>query len=741
MKRRLCFVWLPAAILAIVLPSRAGHPPRVTKSPAGRYSVRPAEFSSPPKIDGVLENPFWEKGTVIEDFTQFEPLEGGTPSEKTRAYLAYDKDNLYLAFRCDDSDPEAVRACLTPRDKPEQDDGITVYLDTFNDKKRAFVFQVNPCGIQVDGVYTESTRRHRGGRGSGGFERFDRNWDTYFLADARMDEKGYTIEMAIPFKSLRFPNAEAQIWGIKIQRSIRRKNEEIYWPPHTRDVNGFLVQSGSLEFHGAVAKGKNIEIMPVATGMQQSGQKFDPQAGLNFKWGVTSDMTFDSTLNPDFSQIEADMPQNDVNQRYALYYPEKRPFFLEGKDYFDTPFELIYSRTIVDPQWGFKLSGKTRGLTIGVLSAMDVNSPEIRLDEPEEEEEEDDVDEGPFYRGLVNIFRLKKDLFSESSIGIIATDKEQGISSGSLTDKFNRVAGVDGHFKFLRYNRFSFQVVGSVTKTAEEKTGFVPAYTLNLSHVSRHLQLTADYSSVPPDFEASLGYFRRKDIRYLRSRASYSFLPQNDLIVSIRPSLEYRRNYDFTGTLTDDEYSLSCFITGWRQSYLWASFTSGLERYNDIDFYQKDLMIGLGTEPLAWLSGDIRYRFGDGIYYDENPYLGYKKGLEMEIILKPFPNLGLLYSYENDRFYMDKGGESVYNINIISQRINYQLTRPLSVRLITDYNDYYKELYVSLLLGYQHNTGTVFYLGVDDNRARDESGVFRSAGRYYFIKFSYWWRL
>jgi hypothetical protein len=724
----------------MVLPSLAAHPPKAAKPAAGRYSVSLAEFSSPPKIDGVLENPFWEEGTVIEDFTQFEPVEGGTPSEKTRAYIAYDKDNLYLAFRCHDSNPDAIRACLTPRDKPEQDDGITVYLDTFNDKKRAFVFEVNPCGIQVDGIFTESTGRRRGG-GRVGFERFDRNWDTYFLADARIDEEGYTIEMAIPFKSLRFPNAETQSWGIKIMRSIRRRNEEIYWPPHTRDVNGFLVQSGTLEFHGAIAKGKNIEIMPVATGLQQSGQRFDPQAGLNLKWGVTSDMTFDSTLNPDFSQIEADMPQNDVNQRYALYYPEKRPFFLEGKDYFDTPFELLYSRTIVDPQWGLKLTGKTKGFTIGVLSVMDLNSPEISLVEPEEDDDTDGGLEEISYRSLVNVFRLKKDLFSESSIGIIATDKELGTSGGNLTDTFNRVAGVDGHFKFLRYNRFSFQFIGSVTKTAEEKTGLVPAYTLNFSHMSRHFQLTADYSSVPPDFEASLGYFRRKDIHYLRTRASYAFLPQNDLVVSIRPSVEYRRNYDFAGVLTDDEYSVSCFLTGWRQTYLWGSFTSGLERYNDVDFYQKDLTVGLGSEPLSWLSGNARYRFGDGIYYDDNPYLGYKSGLEMEVIFKPFPNLGLLYSFANDAFFKERGGEKVYDINIISQRINYQISRPLSVRLITDYNDYYKELYVSLLLGYQHNSGTVFYLGVDDNRARDENGVFQGTGRYYFVKFSYWWRL
>jgi len=715
--------------------SLAASPPKTSKPAAVIYAISIPEFSSPPRIDGVLDDPFWESGTLIEDFTQFEPLEGGTPSEKTKAYLGHDRENLYVALRCFDSDPKAIRACLTPRDKAPADDGVTIYLDTFNDKKRAFVFQINPCGIQTDGILTEGSGRRRMG-----FDRFDRNWDTFFLADAHVDELGYTVEMAIPFKSLRFPNASSQTWGIKIQRSIPRKNEEMYWPPHTRDSNGFLVQSGTLKIDGPIAKGKNIEVMPVVTGLKATERRFDPQGGLNLKWGLTSDIVLDSTYNPDFSQIEADMPQIDVNQRYALYYPEKRPFFLEGKDYFETPFELVYTRNIVDPQWGVKLTGKNKGTTIGLLSSMDMNSPEITIYESSAAEDDGET-EGPLYRSFVNIFRLKKDLFSESSIGVIATDKEMGIWGDPLTENYTRVAGVDGHFKFLRYNRLSFQAVGSMTKTGGEKTDFVPAFTFGLSHNSRHLQISADYSSVPPDFEASLGFFRRKDVQSFNVRAGYALLPQNEWIVSIRPSVEYRRIYDFNGTLTDDEYSVSCFLSGWRQTYMWTWYSSGLERYEGVDFYQKGLMIGLGSEPLSWLGAEIRYDFGDGIYYDLNPYLGYKTGLEMGLILKPFSNLNVSYSLGNNRFYKSQGGEAVYKINVISQRINYQVTRPFSARLITDYNDYYRTLYISALLSYEYRPGTVFYFGVDDNRERDFQGFFRGTGRYYFVKFSYWWRV
>ena len=250
------------------------------------------------------------------------------------AHFGYDLERLYIAIQCFDSNPTAVRACLSQRDKVYGDDGVTIYLDTVSDKKRAFVFKVNPCGIQSDGIYTEIGRRR------GGYERVDYNWDTYFQAAAAIDSSGYTVEMAIPFKSLRFPNTPTQVWGLQILRTIPRKNEDIYWPPRSRDVNGFLVQAGRLEINGRIEKGKNFEILPVLTGAKRASEKLEPEAGLNLKYGVTSDLTADVTFNPDFSQVEADMPQNDVNQRYALYYPEKRPFFWRERIYLTPPWSL-----------------------------------------------------------------------------------------------------------------------------------------------------------------------------------------------------------------------------------------------------------------------------------------------------------------------------------------------------------------------------------------------------------------
>ena len=704
------------------------------------YRVVVPPFANPPDIDGRLDDPFWENAAVLDNFTQYEPVEGNEPTEKTVAYMGYDANNLYIAVRCFDSNPKAVRACLTQRDQVMGDDEITIYLDTFNDKKRAFAFLVNPCGVQSDGIYVESSGGRRGRGRGGGFDRIDKTWDTYFLTDANMDDEGYTVELAIPFKSLRFPHSQQQTWGMQIQRNIRRKNEEIYWYPRSRDINGFLIQAGVIQIDGSLNKGKNFEVMPVVTGLKERGQKADPQAGLNLKYGITSDLTADATLNPDFSQVEADMPQIDVNQRYALYYPEKRPFFLEGKDFFDTPIELMYSRTIVNPSWGLKLTGKMGKTTLGFLSTYDLNATSIDNPEEEEEDEDEEEEDDIVRKGFVNVFRMKQDLFTESHIGLIFTDIELTESEGISVSDYNRVGGVDGLFKFWNNYQFSFQLVGSQTKVGEYKSSLVPAAQFNFNARGRHLSFSADYTHIPPDFEASSGFFRRKDIKSFSSRLGYAFLPMTDLIVDIRPSLQYRRIYDFENILTDEEYEFGFFMSGWRGTFISARVSRELERYEGIDFRKTSFRTWFRSEPLSWLSGGLNFSMGDSIYYDE-PYLGYKYSYGLDLTLKPITNLRLLYEYRNDTFYKTKGGELEYRVNVLTQRIGFQITRHLSLRLITDYNDYDKEIFNSILLSYQLNPGTVFYVGFDDSQLQDERGIYRIEGRYFFVKFSYWWRI
>lgn len=728
---------LAAALSALLGGLYAGSGPAA--GPAAKpgpkaLTVDAVRFEQIPEIDGQLEPSIWARAFIIEDFVQYEPQEGAAPSERTVAYLAYDSKSLYIAVRCFDSDPKAIRACLTQRDKVMGDDEVTVYLDTFNDKKRALVFQVNPCGVQSDGLYTEPTGRSGRG-GSMGFDRIDKSWDTYFRAAAAIDAEGYTIEMAIPFKSLRFPHAAVQTWGLQIMRSIRRKSEEVYWPARSRNVDGLLVQAGRFTIEGEIEKGRNLEIMPVLTGAKATGEKIDPQAGLNLKYGLTSDLTADATVNPDFSQVEADMPQVDVNQRYPLYYPEKRPFFLEGKDFYETPIELVYTRTMLDPSYGLKFSGKTGPYALGFLSVLDANTPDIDFPGAAPP---DVAERGP--KGLFNVLRVRRDLFSESSIGFILTDKEMGYDGESLTRNHNRVAAIDGLFKFAGHYRLSFQLAGSQSRMGEAETGFAPALALNLSRQSRHLQMSVDWTSIHPDFEAASGFLRRKDIHSLNARVGYSFLPQTSALISVTPSLNYRRIYDFDKTLTDEEKEFSLTVSGWGQSFFWMNYQDTFERYNGVDFKTRDWRFNLSAEPLAWLSGRLSLGFGDGIYYDDIPYLGYKSNWSAMVTLKPLSNVRLFTSFTSSEFFGERGGERVYAVHILSERVSFQVSKPLSLRLIADWNDYYRKLYLSFLLSYQLNPGTVFYAGVDDDREEDAAGLLRSKGRYVFVKFSYWWR-
>ena len=696
--------------------------------------IQPGFLSSPPRIDGQLGNPEWREAAVISDFVQYEPQEGAPPTEKTIVYLGYDSENFYLAFECHDSNPEAIRCTLCQRDRVQGDDLVSVYLDTFNDRRRAFVFQANPRGVQVDGIYVEANPRRNRGR-SENFDRIDRNWNGYFRSAARKTDSGYVIEMSIPFKSLRFPNKNFQSWGIILRRQIPRKNEDLYWPPRSRDVNGLLVQAGSLSMNRSLMRGKNLELMPTVVGSRALGEKFRPEIGANVKYGITSDVTADLALNPDFSQIEADIPQNEVNQRYPVYYPEKRPFFLEGKDIFDTPFELLYSRKIVSPVWAAKLTGKIRNTSFGIMSALDdlptaIEIPGAPL-----------LDENAAYRSLNNVLRLRQDLYSESYLGFIAADKEMGLAGSPVSSDYNRLAGIDGQFKLSPTNRLAFQLVGSRSRVAGSTTALAPAWHFGFNHQDRHLNYSLDWFSVHPDFEAGLGFLRRKDIHSLNLRAGYAFLPENDYVISVTPSVSYRRIYDYSGILTDEDTDLSLMVSGWRQTFLFFNYSHTFEKYNGVDLRPRQFRFTIFSAPLSWLSGRISGSTGSSIYYDDLPYLGFSNSVEGELNFRPLQNLVASLRLKDLNFYEYRGGPRVYRVTILSQRINFQLNRGLFLRAITDYDSYYKKIYLSGLLGYELNPGTCFYLGVEDHRERLGTDRYQLTGRYYFVKFSYWWRV
>ncbi|MEE8129469.1 MAG: DUF5916 domain-containing protein, partial [Vicinamibacterales bacterium] len=453
-----------------------GPPPpaAVPRSDGLRATI--GRTSQPPRIDGRLDDAVWQTATHITEFTQMAPVEGAPGTERTEVWMAYDSDNMYFAFYAHYSDPGMMRINRADRDDIRGDDQMTVLFDPFLDQQRAYQFEVNGYGVQADSLVnadgttgrsssmmssqSSSSRNSRRSRGSsmsssGSFGiRGDDSWNALFDTSGQIVEDGWTAEMAIPFKSLRYParaGGGLHRWGFQITRRIRGKSEAQSWSPVSRAVTGQLTQFGVLEGLESLSQSRNLEILPELTGLRfgtldDDTGRFDQRdpvgdIGVGIKYGITPNLTVDLTYNPDFSQIESDRPQIETNQRFALLFPEQRPFFLEGQEIFQisTPLNLLNTRTIVDPRLGGKLTGKVGNITLGVIVADDEAAG--RLDD------RTDPRFGATAQTVVG--RARYDFYSESYLGAIMTAREFG-------HEHNRVAGVDGRFRLGQTHRVSF---------------------------------------------------------------------------------------------------------------------------------------------------------------------------------------------------------------------------------------------------------------------------------------------
>src|SRR5579864_432023 len=316
----------------------------------------------------------------VSGFIAREPADGAQPTQDTDVYLAYDDHNLYAVFICWDKEPDKIRARMTRREDIFSDDSAEIMIDTFNDARRGYTFAANPLGIQWDALWTE------GSIGNGrpaDFSGFDDSFDTVWNSEGRLTGQGYLLLMSIPFKSLRFPNTDKQEWRIILNRSIPRTNENLFWPRITNRIQGRFNQAATATGLD-LSRSRNIQLIPygLLRGFRDIDQRdpanpffesrtLQPEAGLDAKFILHDSFVLDATINPDFSQVESDQPQITVNQRFEVFFPEKRPFFLENSNYFNTPITLLFTRRIADPKWGVRLTGKDGPWAVGMLVADD----------------------------------------------------------------------------------------------------------------------------------------------------------------------------------------------------------------------------------------------------------------------------------------------------------------------------------------------------------------------------------
>ncbi len=467
----------------------------------------------------------------VSGFIQRENNDGEPSSQLTEVYLGYDDEKLYVVFVAFDDEPEKVRARMTAREAISRDDDLVyVNIDTFNDERRAFVFVANAFGIQRDALYSEV------------LDDEDASFDTLWYSHGERTGRGYVVWFAIPFKSLRFADEDVQTWGLLLERWIPHLTDWSFWPQATNRVQGYLNQTGRVQLEN-ISPGRNIQLIPYAA--SRSFRALDPDlpdgpdfvedlrdvnVGLDAKFVFRDSMVLDATLNPDFSQVESDEPQITVNERFEVFFPERRPFFIENASFFETPINLVFTRRIADPLIGTRLTGKTGPWAIGALLADDRAPGRSALPE------------SALFgkRAYYGLFRLNRDVFEQGSVGAIYTGWQFEKSS-------NQVAGVDAGFKLAPNWSWKGQAVTSTTTLPDGTNVAGPAYEMELNRSGRSLSAHLGYTDVSDSFRSVPGFINRRDIRQVRSWNRYSFWPEGETLLSWGPSLGLQGAWDQEG--------------------------------------------------------------------------------------------------------------------------------------------------------------------------------------------------
>jgi len=770
-----------AAMAGIPPPSLADEGsvavPRVKLAPALEdfLSMAPSE-----RISGQL--------VKVSGFTQRTPHDGEPATQQTDVYMGYDARNLYVIFVCFDKNPGLIRARMSRREDIYADDSVLILLDTFHDHRRAYAFSANPLGVQWDALYSE---------GIG----YDNTFDTVWQSKGKVTSQGYVVWLAIPFRSLRFDSRGPETWGILLNRVIPRSDENSFWPCVKATISGMLRQEGQMSGLAGISPGRNIQFNPyaLAGGSRSLNQNdvfskgFDGSVGLDAKVVLKDKLVFDATLHPDFSQVEADAPQVTVNQRFRVYFPEKRPFFMENSNFFTTPFQLVFTRNMADPTYGVRMTGKVDHWALGVLTADDRAPGEVLL--PGEI--------GYGERARDTIFRVSRDIFGLSTVGAIVTDYE-------FAGQYNRIAGVDSHLIWRKNWSADLQAVTSWTCCSRyswlpypyymSSTGTPvagPAYHAEVNYEKRDRYFWANYSDVGTNFVSALGYFARNDYRRVDLLGYQYFRPKNrkSRVINWGPQLYYNQYWDHSGTSLNRSFAaeLDVYLKGQSDIKFEAQNVNetlrpkdyyalpGNRTYSDsgggaqvdIGFFKKVVFGGNFTwqrrvnyVPTSLLGGPLPGVGGSGSFY---------------LTLRPRKNLRIDNTYIIDILHVLRpedylvpsalnsvptaAGRNVYNNHILRTKWNYQVNRELSLRVILEYNTVLanpgltylqstKGFNADVLVTYLVHPGTALYVGYNSDMANMRPGLpvdpygqivrspsgFLNDGRQFFVKIAYLFR-
>jgi len=701
-------------------------------------------------IDGVLDDPIWRTALVLPLTIETYPRENQTPEVETTAYLVENGDQLLIAFDARDPDPESIRAYLRDRDSAFNDDFVGVVLDTFNDQRRAFEFFVNALGVQMDLIQDDVARNESS------------SWNAIWDSAGEINGRGFTVEIAIPFSQLRFPStAGDQTWGIDVLRfRPRTQRARISNNPQDRNRNCYLCQFGKFTGFQNAEPGKALEVVPTLTatrtdsratpgvGPLESGD-FETEAGLGVRWGITPDLTLDATFNPDFSQVEADFAQLEENATFALFYPETRPFFLEGEDYYTSPLQAVFTRTVADPDVGAKFTGRTRNNTIGMFATNDVVTnllfPGPFGSRTTSLEQENDGFVGRYTRGFGQA----------STIGALVTSREgEGYS--------NEVAGFDGRYFMNDQSTLRFQYLDSRTEypasvaaefaQAEELEG--DAWRVEYRYGSRNWFAQVWHQDLDPTFRADSGFITRVGVAQDRFEFNRTFYGgPGDWYTDFRIGAQGGQAETVGGQVIDRSFQPFFTFQGPMQSFMRLGAGPRKEHWNGQTYdLQSAFMFGQ-FRPRSGLNINMQMNRGEQIDYT-NSRLADQRRIQPQVDWNATRHLLVRLRYTSDRL-SSKEGPTIYAAKLMDLRLTWQFNVRSFVRLtlqdqdiernVALYNDPLTDpstssLATQLLYSYKLNPQTVLFAGYSDSSIdADATGELEMTGRTLFFKLSYAW--
>jgi hypothetical protein len=730
-------------------------------------------------IDGKLDEEAWKNAAVFKDFYNTGPGYNTEPSKPTVAYVMYDEHFLYIGFKCWD-DKDKIRATVAKRDNVFGEDNVRVWLGTYNDQRRAYVLGFNPLGIQQDGIYTE-------GQGA------DFTPDIVMESKGVIEDWGWSVEVKIPFKSLRYMAGKGKLWGFNVARNIDRFNDEFdSWMPDDRDNSGFLSKHGHITGLDDVKFDRTLEVVPSIT-LSETGERVSAREiatgrfvnhpgkkdiGVNLKYTISPNVTLTAAINPDYAEIEADAPVVTANQRFPIFFQEKRPFFLEGNEIFTTPLTIFYSRDIVDPDVALKLTGKVGRTSFGTLIASD-NAPGNysedertryqqclqRQAQPNPLNQQRVCSLGEFLdkNAYFGVFRIKRDLGANNSIGYFGTAR-------IFPQDRNFLNSFDGKYKFNAATTMQWQVAEThtrrnfynpATNKIDYRSGEGLAYYWDLDYTKDTHGWFAEGFGRSKDFRAESGFDRRRN-------SNQWFFVYRESTKSNQKAKVIRWNFDQFVRYTFDwagrpQYGLTGAGVNWQmQGNLFLSFEGGQQfekNYEEDGFGPKrDPATGKGgaffgaptryaRQPyMSWnlnktfnkqLSvynfafvsfGAFDYDFGNGPRYPRvspaaivlgqdaplDPGAGTQVNYGGGFTYKPLDALTTSLDYTGDRLRRHDTGRLAYATNIFSWRTIYQFTRFTFVRARWDYDTLSSQAAGQFLFGWNPSPGTAFYAGYND---------------------------